>query len=125
MKNLIKKYIGITGFIIALVGVLIAAYHKFYYNDEFDSIGELSLLLWISTLTISNELNKSNPKKWYISCIICIYNILCFLDSLLKPNKTNKKTPLKWGFLLTDHKTQSLPHLFPHFFLSFFGVENC
>tara|TARA_B100000609_G_C16878448_1_gene263594 strand:- start:248 stop:385 length:138 start_codon:yes stop_codon:yes gene_type:complete len=45
MKDLIKKYIGITGFIIALVGVLISAYHKFYYNDEFDSIGELSLLL--------------------------------------------------------------------------------
>ena len=66
MKNLIKKYIGITGFIIALVGILISAYHKFYCNDEFDTIGELSLLLWISTLTISNELNKSNPKQWYI-----------------------------------------------------------
>ena len=91
MKNLIKKYIGITGFIIALMGVLISAYHKFYYNDAFDTIGELSLLLWISTLTISNELNKSNPKQWYISCISCVYNILCFLDSLLKPNKTNKK----------------------------------
>ena len=63
MKNLIKKYIGITGFIIALVGVLISAYHKFYYNDEFNTTEELSLLLWISTLTISNELNKSNPKQ--------------------------------------------------------------
>ena len=66
MKDSIKKYIGITGFIIALAGVLISAYHKFYSNDEFDTIGELSLLLWISSLTISNELNKSNPKQWYI-----------------------------------------------------------
>ena len=65
-KDLIKKYIGITGFIIALAGVLISAYHKFYSSDEFDTIGELSLLLWISSLTISNELNKSNPKQWYI-----------------------------------------------------------
>ena len=75
MKDLIKKYIGITGFIIALVGILISAYHKFYYNDEFDTIGQLSLLLWLSTLTISNELNKSDPKKW----------------NILNPNKTNKK----------------------------------
>ncbi len=43
MKNLIRKYIGIIGFMIAIVGVLISAYHKFYYNDEFDTIGELSL----------------------------------------------------------------------------------
>ena len=63
MKDLIKKYIGITGFIIALIGVLISAYHKFYYKSEFGTIGELSLLLWISTMTISNELNKSNPKQ--------------------------------------------------------------
>ena len=45
MKDLIKKYIGITGFIIEQVGVLISAYYKFYHNDEFDTIGELSLLL--------------------------------------------------------------------------------
>ena len=77
MKDLIKKYIGITGFIIALVGFLISAYHKFYYNDEFDTIGELSLLLWISTLTISNELNKSNPKKWYIYLVSTTFIIFC------------------------------------------------
>ena len=45
MKDLIKKYIGITGFIIALVGILISAYHKFYFNDKFDTIRDLSLLL--------------------------------------------------------------------------------
>ena len=77
MKDLIKKYIGITGFIIALVGVLISAYHKFYNNDKFDTIGELSLLLWISTLTISNELNKSNPKQWYIYLVTATFIIFC------------------------------------------------
>ena len=66
MKILIRKYIGIIGFIIALVGVLISAYHKFYYNDEFDTIGELSILLWIITITISDELNKSNPRQLYL-----------------------------------------------------------
>ena len=75
MKDLIKKYIGITGFIIALVGVLISAYHKFYYNDEFDTIGELSLLLWISTMTISNQLNKPNSKQWYIYLVTATFII--------------------------------------------------
>ena len=77
MKDLIKKYIGITGFIIALIGVLISAYHKFYYNDEFDTIGELSLLLWISTMTISNELNKPYPKQWYIYLVSAAFIIFC------------------------------------------------
>ena len=77
MKILIRKYIGIIGFIIALVGVLISAYHKFYYNDEFDTIGELSLLLWISTMTISDELNKSNPKQWSVYLVTAVFIIFC------------------------------------------------
>ena len=78
MKILIRKYIGIIGFIIALVGVLISAYHKIYYNDEFDTIGELSLILWISTMTISDELNKTNPKQWYVYLVTAVFIIFCF-----------------------------------------------
>ena len=66
MKEFITKYIGIFGFIIALVGASISAYYKFYLNDEFESIGIISFLLWLSTMTISDELNKKNPKQWYI-----------------------------------------------------------
>ena len=72
MKDLIKKYIGIAGFIVALIGVLISAYYKFYHNNELDSVGEFSLLLLISTMTISNELNKSNPKQWYIYLVTVV-----------------------------------------------------
>ena len=78
MKDLIKKYIGITGFIVALIGVLISAYYKFYHNNELDSVGEFSLLLLISTMTISNELNKSNPKQWYIY-LVTVVLIFCFI----------------------------------------------
>jgi len=78
MKDLIKNYIGIAGFIVALIGVLISAYYKFYHNNELDSVGELSLLLWISTMTISDELNKSNPKKWYIY-LVAVVLIFCFI----------------------------------------------
>ena len=78
MKDLIKKYIGIVGFIVALIGVLISAYYKFCHNNELDSVGEFSLLLLISTMTISNELNKSNPKQWYIY-LVTVVLIFCFI----------------------------------------------
>ncbi len=72
MKDLIKKYIGIVGFIVALIGVLISAYYKFYHNNELEPVGEFSLLLLVSTMTISNELNKSNPKQWYIYLVTVV-----------------------------------------------------
>jgi len=78
MKYFIKKYIGVAGFIAALIGVLISAYYKFYHNNELDSVGEFSLLLLISTMTISNELNKSNPKQWYIY-LVTVVLIFCFI----------------------------------------------
>ena len=78
MKDLIKKYIGIVGFIVALIGVLISAYYKFYQNNKLDSVGEFSLLLLVSTMTISNELNKSNPKQWYIY-LVTVVLIFCFI----------------------------------------------
>ena len=77
MKDLIKNYIGIAGFIVALIGVLISAYYKFYHNNELESVGELSLLLWVSTMTISDELNKSNPKQWYIYLVTAVFIIFC------------------------------------------------
>ena len=78
MKDLIKKYIGIAGFIVALIGVLTSAYYKFFHNNELDSVGQLSLLLWVSTMTISDELNKSNPKQWYIY-LVAVVLIFCLI----------------------------------------------
>jgi len=72
MKNLIENYIGIVGFIVALIGILISTYYKFYQNNELNLVGEFSLLLWVSTMTISNELNKSNPKQWYIYLVTVV-----------------------------------------------------
>ena len=78
MKDSIKNYIGTAGFIVALIGILISAYYKFYHNNELDSVGELSLLLWISTMIISDELNKANPKQWYIY-LVTVVLIFCFI----------------------------------------------
>ena len=77
MKDLIKNYIGIAGFVVALICVLISAYYKFYHNNELDSVSQLSLLLWVSTMTISDELNKSNPKQWYIYLVTAVFIIFC------------------------------------------------
>ena len=76
MKEFIKKYIGIIGFIVALIGTSISAYYKFYSKNEFETVGVISFLLWVSTMTISDELNKKNPKKWYIS-IVTTFLIFC------------------------------------------------
>jgi len=78
MKEFITKYIGIVGFIIALVGTSISAYYKFYLNDEFEIIGIISFLFWVSTMTISNELNKRNPKKWYIYIVSTFFIFFSF-----------------------------------------------
>ena len=78
MKEFITKYIGIVGFIIALVGTLISAYYKFYLNNEFEIIGIISFLFWVSTMTISNELNKKNPKKWYIYIVSTFFILFSF-----------------------------------------------
>ena len=78
MKEFITKYTGIFGFIIALVGVATSAYYKFYLNDEFETIGIISFLFWVSTMTISNELNKKNPKKWYIHTVTTFFIFFSF-----------------------------------------------
>ena len=48
MKQFIKKYIGIIGFIVALIGTSISAYYKFYSKNEFETVGVISFLLWVA-----------------------------------------------------------------------------
>ena len=63
--NLIKKYLGIVGFLLALIGISIAALYKFYGTDM-EPLGEISFFVWITTWTISSEINKEKPKKWWV-----------------------------------------------------------
>ena len=63
--NLIKKYLGIVGFLLALIGISIAALYKFNGTDM-QPLGEISFFVWITTLTISSEINKEKPKKWWV-----------------------------------------------------------
>ena len=62
---MIKKYLGIVGFLLSFVGITISALYKFYGTDM-EPLGEISFFIWITTWTISSEINKENPKKWLV-----------------------------------------------------------
>ena len=62
---MIKKYLGIVGFLLAFVGITISALYKFNGTDM-EPLGEISFFIWITTWTISSEINKEKPKKWLV-----------------------------------------------------------
>ena len=62
---MIKKYLGIVGFLLAFVGITISALYKFYGTDM-EPLGEISIFVGITTWTISIEINKDNPNKWWV-----------------------------------------------------------
>ena len=78
IMNIIKKYTGLIGFIIAFPLIFIAAYYKYYYNNEYELLGYLAIFLWITSMTLQHELNKKKPKKWFISLVIGTFLIAVF-----------------------------------------------
>ena len=62
---MIKKYLGIVGFLLAFVGITISALYK-SYEINMEPLGEISFFVWITTWTISSEINKEKPKKWWV-----------------------------------------------------------
>ena len=68
---MIKKYLGIIGFLLAMVGMIITAIYK-WNGTDIEPLGEISFLFWITTWTISGELNKQKPKKWWVYTVSII-----------------------------------------------------
>ena len=68
---MIKKYLGIVGFLLAMVGIIIAAIYK-WNGTDIEPLGEISFLFWITTWTISSEINKQKPKKWWVYTVSII-----------------------------------------------------
>ena len=73
---MIKKYLGITGFLIWFIGISICCYSKFYYNDNLEPILLISFLILITTHTLSKELNKKIQKKWWTRSIIGLSSLM-------------------------------------------------
>tara|TARA_Y100001970_G_C14129963_1_gene801128 strand:- start:447 stop:710 length:264 start_codon:yes stop_codon:yes gene_type:complete len=71
MKKMIKKYLGIVGFLLAMVGIIITAIYK-WNGTDIEPLGEISFLFWITTWTISGEINKQKPKKWWVYTVSII-----------------------------------------------------
>jgi hypothetical protein len=65
MKKMVKKYLGIVGFLLAMVGMIITAIYKWNETD-IEPLGEISFLFWITTWNISGEINKQKPNMWWV-----------------------------------------------------------
>tara|TARA_B100000963_G_scaffold227020_1_gene198024 strand:+ start:1000 stop:1248 length:249 start_codon:yes stop_codon:yes gene_type:complete len=76
--NLIKKYTGLIGFLIAFPLICIAAYYKFYCNNEFEILGILGIILWLTTITLQYELNKEKTKNWFIYLVSVTFFVAVF-----------------------------------------------
>jgi hypothetical protein len=79
MKEVIKKYIGIVGFIVGIIMVFIAAYNEYFYGNDYEKIGLIGVFLWATTSTIAYELNKPKPKIWFIYFVIITSIFLTFI----------------------------------------------
>ena len=79
MKEIIKKYIGVIGVLIAFPLIGIAVYYKYYFNNEFEVLGTLAIILWVTTTILEYELNKKKPKNWFITLFTGTFFIAIFL----------------------------------------------
>ena len=71
--NIIKKYTGLIGFIIALPLIFVAAYYKYYCNNQFEILASIGIILWLTTMALQYELNKEKPKNWFIALVAGIF----------------------------------------------------
>ena len=79
MKEIIKKYIGVIGVLIAFPLIGIAVYYKYYFNNEFEVLAILAIILWITTTTLEYLLEKEKPKNWLITLVTGTFFIAIFL----------------------------------------------
>ena len=81
MKNVIKKYISLIGFVIGALSLSISLYYKYYSNDELKILGDLAGIFLLTTLIIGMELKNKKPKNWLIYLTIGLFftSILFYL----------------------------------------------
>ena len=71
MKEMIKKYLGIVGFLLALIGMIITVIYK-WNGTDLEPLAEISFLLLATTMTISSEINKEKPRMWLVYTVSII-----------------------------------------------------
>ncbi|MDA9356748.1 hypothetical protein N8376_00095 [Flavobacteriaceae bacterium] len=71
MKKMIKKYLGIVGFLLGMVGMIITAIYK-WNGTDLEPLGEISFLFWVTTTYISSLINEVKPKMWWVYTVSVI-----------------------------------------------------
>ena len=82
MNEIIKRYIGWAGFLIASILIGTSFYYEYYdgkENEQFHPLFLAGIIVWLTTYTISEELNKEKPKNWLIYLAIAGFFITIFL----------------------------------------------
>ena len=82
MKEMIKRYIGWAGFLIASILIVASVYCEYYDGNDYEQFHPLflvGLIVWLTTYTISKELNTEKPKNWIINLVIAGFYIAIFL----------------------------------------------
>ena len=85
MKKMIKKYLGIVGFLLGMAGMIIFIIYQ-WNGTDLEPLGEISFLFWVTMTTISSEINKEKPKKWWIYTVSIIS--LAVISALIFVYKT-------------------------------------
>ena len=82
MKEMIKRYIGWVGFFVASILIGASTYYEYYDskdNEYFHPLFLVGIIVWLTTYTISKELNTEKPKNWLIYLVIAGFFIAIFL----------------------------------------------
>ncbi len=78
--NIIKKYTGLIGFLIALTLICISAYYKYFHNSKFETLVNFAIIIWITSMVLQYELNKVKPRNWFIILVTIIFFIFMLLS---------------------------------------------
>jgi len=76
IKKWIEKYLGWIGFLILILGVTIEFVYKYFFDIKLDFFSWLSFAIAGEIWTITDELKKEKPKKWFIYSVILITLII-------------------------------------------------
>ena len=73
-----KSKIGIIGFLIWVLGTIIASIYKYFFQIDLNLLFEISFLIGLTSFTIDWEYKREKPRSWYIY-IISIVSVILLL----------------------------------------------
>ena len=76
---MIKKYLGIVGFLLGMAGMIIFIIYQ-WNGTDLEPLGEISFFFCATTAYISSLINEVKPKKWWVYTVSIIsLAVICAL----------------------------------------------